>query len=145
MAKTGFLPKEKMKAFLDALSKDAVVQVPVAEGDVVSFKPYAADAEICLTRPANTLPTHKTNLKALLRPLYQDLKQMTTHSANHADPCSLVLLHGMQADHISLGIEDQGDPAVFSDGHFGLLNLPAGARNAAFIRGAVLTMEINQG
>jgi hypothetical protein len=25
MAKTGFLPKEKIQAFLDALSKDAVV------------------------------------------------------------------------------------------------------------------------
>ena len=30
MAKTGFLPKEKTKAFLDALSKDAVIHVPVA-------------------------------------------------------------------------------------------------------------------
>ena len=56
MAKTGFLPKEKIKAFLDALSKDAVVHVPVAEGDVVSFKPYTPDTEICLTRPANTSP-----------------------------------------------------------------------------------------
>jgi sulfhydrogenase subunit beta (sulfur reductase) len=56
MAKTGFLPKEKIQAFLDALSKDAVVQVPVAEGDVVSFKPYTPDAPICLTRPANTSP-----------------------------------------------------------------------------------------
>jgi sulfhydrogenase subunit beta (sulfur reductase) len=56
MAKTGFLPKEKLQAFLVALSKDAVVQVPVAEGDVVSFKPYTPDAEICLARPANTPP-----------------------------------------------------------------------------------------
>src|SRR5512145_3461139 len=56
MAKTGFLPKEKMKIFLDALSKDAVVHVPVAEGEVVSFKPYATDTEIYLTRPANTSP-----------------------------------------------------------------------------------------
>lgn len=56
MAKTGFLPKEKMNAFLDALSKDAVVHVPIAEGEVVSFKPYAAGSEVCLTRPANTSP-----------------------------------------------------------------------------------------
>ena len=56
MAKTGFLPKEKIKDFLDALSKDAQVHVPVKEGDIVAFKPYSADAEICLTRPANTSP-----------------------------------------------------------------------------------------
>jgi hypothetical protein len=56
MAKTGFLPKEKIKIFLDALSKDAVVHVPVAEGEIVSFKPYKTDAEICLTRPANMSP-----------------------------------------------------------------------------------------
>ncbi len=56
MAKTGFLPKEKIKEFLDGLSKDAVVHVPVQEGEVVSFKPYGADTEICLTRPANTSP-----------------------------------------------------------------------------------------
>jgi len=56
MAKTGFLPKEKITTFLDALSKDAVVHVPIAEGEIVSFKPYTADAEICLTRPANTSP-----------------------------------------------------------------------------------------
>ncbi|HVN95288.1 MAG TPA: 4Fe-4S dicluster domain-containing protein [Syntrophorhabdaceae bacterium] len=56
MAKTGFLPKEKVRAFLDALSKDAVVHVPVAEGEVVSFKPYRTDTEICLSRPANTSP-----------------------------------------------------------------------------------------
>jgi hypothetical protein len=29
--------------------------------------------------------------------------------------CNIVLLHGVQADHISLSIEDQGDPAVFPD------------------------------
>ncbi len=56
MAKTGFLPKEKIKVFLDALSKDAVAQVPVVEGDVVSFQPYTPDVAICLTRPANTPP-----------------------------------------------------------------------------------------
>jgi sulfhydrogenase subunit beta (sulfur reductase) len=56
MAKTGFLPKEKIKDFLDALSKDAVVHVPVQEGDVVAFSPYSADADICLSRPANTSP-----------------------------------------------------------------------------------------
>jgi len=56
MAKTGFLPKEKMNSFLDALSKDALVHVPVAEGEVVSFKPYTADTEICLSRPANSSP-----------------------------------------------------------------------------------------
>ena len=43
MAKTGFLPKEKIKDFLDALNKDAVAYVPVQEGDVVSFKPYTAE------------------------------------------------------------------------------------------------------
>ncbi len=56
MAKTGFLPKEKIKDFLDALNKDAVAYVPVQEGDVVSFKPYTTGADICLTRPANTSP-----------------------------------------------------------------------------------------
>lgn len=56
MAKTGFLPKEKIKTFLDTLSKDAVVHIPIAEGEIVSFKPYTADANICLTRPANTSP-----------------------------------------------------------------------------------------
>ncbi|MBA4391850.1 MAG: hydrogenase, partial [Syntrophus sp. (in: bacteria)] len=56
MAKTGFLPKEKIKDFLDALNKDAVAYVPVQEGAVVSFKPYSAGADICLSRPANTSP-----------------------------------------------------------------------------------------
>ena len=58
MAKTGFLPQEKVKDFLDALGKDAVVYAPVQEGDIVSFKPVSADADICLSRPANTSPKH---------------------------------------------------------------------------------------
>ena len=51
----------------------------------------------------------------------------------------------MQADHIPLSIEDQGDVAVFSDCHLGPLNVPAGTRNAAFLNGAVITLEINNG
>jgi hypothetical protein len=56
MAETGFLPKEKLPALLDALSKKFQVFAPVLEGDVVLFKRFASGVELCLTRPANLPP-----------------------------------------------------------------------------------------
>ncbi|HNR12438.1 MAG TPA: 4Fe-4S dicluster domain-containing protein [Thermodesulfobacteriota bacterium] len=56
MADTGFLPKEKIKTLLEALSSKYHVFVPTQQGGVVLFRPYAADATICFDRPANLPP-----------------------------------------------------------------------------------------
>jgi len=56
MADTGFLPKEKLNNFLEALMKDAVVYAPSLEGDVVLFKKYSKDEKLCFERPANLGP-----------------------------------------------------------------------------------------
>ncbi len=56
MADTGYLPKEKIKDFVEALGKDATVYAPCLEGDTIIFRQYAPDKEISLDRPANTPP-----------------------------------------------------------------------------------------
>lgn len=56
MADTGFLPKEKLKDFLDTIAKDSVVYVPVMEGETVFFKKFSKDTNVYLERPANTGP-----------------------------------------------------------------------------------------
>ncbi len=56
MAGTGFLPKEKLEAFLNELNKNALVFAPVLEGDTVIFRPFKAGNALCLDRPANNPP-----------------------------------------------------------------------------------------
>jgi sulfhydrogenase subunit beta (sulfur reductase) len=56
MADTGFVQKEKLKDFLNELSKGAIVYAPCLEGDTVIFKPFDAAATLCLDRPANNPP-----------------------------------------------------------------------------------------
>ncbi|MFH0974786.1 MAG: 4Fe-4S dicluster domain-containing protein [Spirochaetota bacterium] len=56
MADTGFLPKEKVKDFLEALAKEAVVYAPVIEGDIVLFKTFSRESDLCLDKPANVPP-----------------------------------------------------------------------------------------
>ena len=80
MADTGFLPKEKMKAFLEALSKDAVVYVPTKEGETVAFKAYSPDAEICLDRPANIPP------KSVIYPQCETLLSFEYKKTDPDDP-----------------------------------------------------------
>jgi sulfhydrogenase subunit beta (sulfur reductase) len=56
MADKGYLPKEKIKEFVEALGKDAAVYAPSLEGDTIIFRQYTSDKEIALDRPANTPP-----------------------------------------------------------------------------------------
>jgi formate hydrogenlyase subunit 6/NADH:ubiquinone oxidoreductase subunit I len=56
MADTGFIPKEKWAAFIEGLSKKAIVHVPCREGDTVTFKPFSAERTLCFERPANSPP-----------------------------------------------------------------------------------------
>ena len=56
MADKGYLPKEKIKEFVEALGKDAAVYAPSLEGDTIIFRQYTPDKEISLERPANTPP-----------------------------------------------------------------------------------------
>jgi sulfhydrogenase subunit beta (sulfur reductase) len=56
MAETGYLPKEKLQALLEALSKTHQVVVPVREGDVVVFQPVGPGKTLDLSRPANLPP-----------------------------------------------------------------------------------------
>lgn len=56
MADKGYLPKEKIKEFVEALGKDAAVYAPSLEGDTIIFRQYTPDKEIALDRPANTPP-----------------------------------------------------------------------------------------
>jgi sulfhydrogenase subunit beta (sulfur reductase) len=56
MRETGFLAKDKVKEFVEALAKKAQVYAPVKEGDAVIFRPYVEGREICLSRPANASP-----------------------------------------------------------------------------------------
>ncbi len=53
---TGFLPKEKLKEFLNSIMKDAVVYVPSIEGETIIFKAFSNGTNICLKRPANLGP-----------------------------------------------------------------------------------------
>ncbi|HOV90827.1 MAG TPA: 4Fe-4S dicluster domain-containing protein [Syntrophorhabdaceae bacterium] len=56
MIEIGFLKKENLKAFLKELSGKYVVYTPIAEDDIVSFKPFTEGKDICLDRPANLSP-----------------------------------------------------------------------------------------
>lgn len=56
MADTGFLPKDKIKTALEALSKKYQVFVPTQQGEVVLFKPYGPESTLCFDRPANLPP-----------------------------------------------------------------------------------------
>jgi len=55
MAKPGYLPKEKLNALIEILSKKSRVFVPYQDGDAVLFQPYDPEKTIYLERPA-TLP-----------------------------------------------------------------------------------------
>ena len=56
MADKGYLPKEKIKEFVEALGKDSNVYAPCLEGDTIIFRQYESGKEISLDRPANTPP-----------------------------------------------------------------------------------------
>ncbi|WP_028893630.1 4Fe-4S dicluster domain-containing protein [Syntrophorhabdus aromaticivorans] len=56
MADTGFIPKEKWKAFIEGLSTKAQVWVPCLEGDTVIFRPFSKERNLCFERPANSSP-----------------------------------------------------------------------------------------
>lgn len=56
MAETGFLPKNKLNDLLKALSKDATVYAPIAEGDTIIFKPFSDESTLCFDRPADSPP-----------------------------------------------------------------------------------------
>jgi sulfhydrogenase subunit beta (sulfur reductase) len=56
MAETGFLPKDKIKGFLEAISKDTQLYTPVLEGDIVMFRPFNTGNTLYLDRPANSPP-----------------------------------------------------------------------------------------
>lgn len=56
MAKLGYLPKEKLTALLEALSKEQRLFVPCQAGDAVLFQQYDATKTPCLDRPATTPP-----------------------------------------------------------------------------------------
>jgi ferredoxin len=56
MAETGFLPKDKINGFLEALGKDSLVYMPVLEGDTIIFRPFSPEKNLCLDRPANSPP-----------------------------------------------------------------------------------------
>ncbi|MCX8021635.1 MAG: 4Fe-4S dicluster domain-containing protein [Syntrophorhabdaceae bacterium] len=56
MAPAGFLSKKRMEDFLKEIGKDALVHVPVLEGNVVVFRPYGQNQTINLERPANAPP-----------------------------------------------------------------------------------------
>jgi sulfhydrogenase subunit beta (sulfur reductase) len=56
MADSGFIPKEKLNSVIEALSKKALLFVPVQEGEVVLFKPFATRQTLCFSRPANLPP-----------------------------------------------------------------------------------------
>ena len=55
------------------------------------------------------------------------------------------LSHGVQADHVSLGVEDEGDVAVFADGEFRFHDLAADLRRAGGFGGAVGAGEVDEG
>lgn len=80
MADTGFLPKEKLKDFLEALAKDAVVYAPSLEGDTVLFKKYSQGADLCLDRPANLGP------KAIMYPQCETLLSFEFKKNDPNDP-----------------------------------------------------------
>jgi sulfhydrogenase subunit beta (sulfur reductase) len=80
MADTGFLPKEKLKDFLEALAKDAVVYAPSLEGDTVLFKDYSKDANLCLDRPANLGP------KSIIYPQCENLLSFEFKKNDPDDP-----------------------------------------------------------
>ncbi|MDD5095392.1 MAG: 4Fe-4S dicluster domain-containing protein [Dehalococcoidia bacterium] len=56
MAHSGFIPKDNLNSVIEALSKKARLFVPVEEGDLVLFKPFAAGQTMCFSRPANLPP-----------------------------------------------------------------------------------------
>src|SRR6266849_5237057 len=51
----------------------------------------------------------------------------------------------MQTEHVSLGVDDQGNEAVLADGKLLLVDASSGFRDAAFLDRAVFASEINQG
>src|SRR5439155_13819971 len=53
--------------------------------------------------------------------------------------------HRMQTEHVSLGVDDQGNEAVLADGKLLLVDAPSRLRGAAFLDRAVIATEINQG
>jgi len=56
MAEIGFIPKDRLRDFLETVNKTIPVYVPCCEGDVVLFRRYAVDNVLCLDRPAHTPP-----------------------------------------------------------------------------------------
>lgn len=56
MADRYFVPKEEWGAFIEALSKKAIVHVPCLEGDTVIFRPFSTERTLCFERPANVPP-----------------------------------------------------------------------------------------
>ncbi|MBN2403438.1 MAG: 4Fe-4S dicluster domain-containing protein [Spirochaetes bacterium] len=80
MADTGFLPKEKLKDFLEALSKDAVVYAPALEGDIVLFKEYSQGKDLYLDRPANLGP------KSIIYPQCETLLSFDFKKNDPEDP-----------------------------------------------------------
>ena len=53
-------------------------------------------------------------------------------------------MHGMQPDHVALGIENQRDEAIFADRHFFLENAPAVLDSTRGLHRSVFAHEVNQ-
>src|SRR3954469_4567747 len=60
-------------------------------------------------------------------------------------PASMALLHGVEPEHITLGVHYEGDEAVLADGELALVNLAARFLDAGFLDRAILRGEIDDG
>ena len=80
MADTGFLSKEKLKDFLEALAKDAALYAPCSNGEIVLFEKYSQIEKLCLDRPANIGP------KSVLYPQCETLLSFDFKKNNLDDP-----------------------------------------------------------